>query len=63
MTEATVTYAVKDYKNKGQWKEKNSSGRGIHTSIFNACSSETFCQNPALRFAVVPKQEQKDDAL
>ena len=26
MTEATVTYAVKDYKNKGQWKEKTVPG-------------------------------------
>ena len=25
-TEATVTYAVKDYKNKGQWKEKTVPG-------------------------------------
>ena len=44
-------------------ERENSSGRGIHPSIFNACSSKTFCQNPALWFAVVPKQEQKDDAL
>ena len=26
ITEATVTYAVKDYKNKGQWKEKTVPG-------------------------------------
>mgnify|MGYP000003777935 FL=1 len=26
MTEASVTYAVKDYKNKGQWKEKTVPG-------------------------------------
>ena len=26
MTEATVTYAVKDYKNKGQWKEQTVPG-------------------------------------
>ncbi len=27
MTEATVTYAVKDYKNEGRWNEKTVPGK------------------------------------
>ena len=65
MTEATVTYAVKDYKNKGQWKEKTVPGEEFIRRFLMHVPPKRFvsCQNPALWFAVVPKQEQKDDAL
>ena len=62
MTESTVTFSAKDYKNQGLWKEITISSEEFILD-FNACSSKTFCQKPALWFAVVPKQEQKDDAL
>lgn len=51
------------YSKRRSVEGENSSGRGIYPSIFNACSPQTFCQDPALWFAVLPKQEQKDDAL
>ena len=63
MTEATVTYAVKKIIKTKVGGTRKQFGQGIYPSIFNACSPQTFCQNPALWFAVLPEQEQKDDAL
>ena len=68
--EETVTFSVKDYRNKGQWKELALSGVEfirrflmhpfrcrIHPTFFDACPSKGICSDPALWVAQLPQQK------
>lgn len=55
MDDETVTFFVKDYRNKGEWKELTISGIEFIRRFFDACAAKTFCQNSSLRTSLFPK--------
>ena len=55
MTESTVTFSAKDYKKPRTLERDHHIRRGIYPSIFNACSSKTFCTYQALWSSFIQK--------
>ena len=57
MDDETVTFSVKDYRNKGQWKELTLSGIEFIRRFLMHVPPKAFCTNSALRTSVFPQQK------
>lgn len=63
MTDDSVTFSVKDYRNEGRWKTLILSGGRIHPAFSDARSTQTFCPHAPLWIIRNTNQKQTVDSL